>query len=192
MNDRGRSSAVVIGCSTGGLKALRSLLGALRADLAAPVIVVCHRGSTEDREHLVELLAQAAPMPVQEPDERSRVRPNVVHLAPSGYHLLIEADETFMLSVDARVNFSRPAIDVLFESAAAVYRERLLAAVLTGANDDGAIGLKAVRARGGHALVQSPEEAEADRMPRAALQLAGADAVLTLAGIADRINQRCP
>lgn len=191
MSDRGRSGAVVIGCSTGGLKALRSLLGALRADLGVPVIVVCHRGDPGDRDQFADLLALAAKMPVREPDERSRVAPNVIHLAPSGYHLLIEADETFMLSVDARVNFSRPAIDVLFESAAAVYRERLLAVVLTGANDDGAIGLRTVRSLGGHALVQSPEEATADRMPRAALQVAGADDVLTLAGIADRINQRC-
>ncbi|WP_295685693.1 chemotaxis protein CheB [uncultured Nevskia sp.] len=184
-------AAVVIGCSTGGLKALSTVLSGLRADLQVPVIVLCHRGQDDDSGLLVELLARQSPLPVHEAEERQPVTPGIVHLAPSGYHLLIEADRRFMLSTDIRVRFVRPAVDVLFASAADVYAESLLAVVLTGANDDGADGLVQVRQRGGYALVQDPKEAEAPQMPLAALTRAGADEVLTLTAIARRINECC-
>ncbi len=184
-------AAVVIGCSTGGLKALSTVLSGLRADLQVPVIVLCHRGQDDDSGLLVELLARQSPLPVHEAEERQPVTPGFVHLAPSGYHLLIEADRRFMLSTDIRVRFVRPAVDVLFASAADVYAESLLAVVLTGANDDGADGLVQVRQRGGYALVQDPKEAEAPQMPLAALTRAGADEVLTLTAIARRINECC-
>ena len=188
----GRSTAVVIGCSTGGLHALSTILAALRPDLAVPVIAVCHRGQDDDGMLLVELLARHSLLPVREAEERQPATPGIVHLAPSGYHLLLEADGRFMLSTDPRVRYVRPSVDVLFQTAADVHREGLLAAVLTGANDDGADGLIAVRRRGGYALVQDPEEAEAPQMPQAALKRAGADAVMRLAGIARTINERCP
>ena len=184
-------AAVVIGCSTGGLKALSTVLSGLRADLQVPVIVLCHRGQDDDSGLLVELLARQSPLPVHEAEERQPVTPGIVHLAPSGYHLLIEADRRFMLSTDIRVRFVRPAVDVLFASAADVYAESLLAVVLTGATDDGADGLVQVRQRGGYALVQDPKEAEAPQMPLAALTRAGADEVLTLTAIARRINECC-
>ncbi|WP_293368613.1 chemotaxis protein CheB [Nevskia sp.] len=192
MTSAGRSTAVVIGCSTGGLHALSTILAALRPDLAVPVIAVCHRGQDDDGTLLVELLAQHSRLPVREAEERQLAAPGIIHLAPSGYHLLLETDGRFMLSTDPRVRYVRPAVDVLFQSAADVHREGLLAAVLTGANDDGADGLLAVRRHGGYALVQDPEEAEAPQMPLAALKRAGADAVISLAGIARTINERCP
>lgn len=184
-------AAVVIGCSTGGLQALSAVLSGLRADLAVPVIVLCHRGQDDDGELLVELLGLQTSLPVREAEERQPVTPGVVHLAPAGYHLLVEADRHFMLSTDIRVRFVRPSVDVLFASAADVYAESLLAVVLTGANSDGADGLLQVRQRGGHALVQDPRDAEAPQMPLAALQRAGADEVLNLSGIAHRINECC-
>jgi len=187
-----RSTAVVIGCSTGGLHALSTILSALRPDLAVPVIVVCHRGQDDDGTLLVELLARHSTLPVREAEERQPATPGVVHLAPSGYHLLLETDGHFMLSTDPRVRYVRPAVDVLFQTAADVHLDGLLAAVLTGANDDGADGLVAVRRRGGYALVQDPSEAEAPQMPQAALKRAGADAVMRLADIARTINERCP
>lgn len=186
-----RCTAVVIGCSTGGLKALGIVLSGLRADLPVPVIVLCHRGQDDDSDLLAELLARQSPLPAHEAEERQPVTPGIVHLAPSGYHLLIEADRRFMLSTDIRVRFVRPSVDVLFASAADVYAESLLAVVLTGANDDGADGLVQVRRRGGYALVQDPNEAEAPQMPLAALARAGADEVLTLTAIARRINECC-
>ena len=191
MSAAARHAAVVIGCSTGGLKALSTVLSRLRADLPVPVIVVCHRGQDDDNGLLVELLARQSPLPVQEAEERQPVTPGIVHLAPSGYHLLIEADRRFMLSTEVRVRFVRPSVDVLFAAAADVYAESLLAVVLTGANDDGADGLVQVRQRGGYALVQDPNEAEAPQMPLAALTRAGADEVLTLSAIARRINECC-
>ncbi|WP_428382352.1 chemotaxis protein CheB [Nevskia ramosa] len=191
MNTVAQRAAVVIGCSTGGLRALSILLSGLRADLPVPVIVLCHRGQDDDGGLLVELLARQSPLPVHEAEERQPVTPGIVHLAPSGYHLLIESDRHFMLSADIRVRFVRPSVDVLFASAANFYRKALLAVVLTGANDDGADGLVEVRRHGGYALVQDLHEAEAPQMPLAALTRAGADEVLTLSAIARRINECC-
>lgn len=186
------SMAVVIGCSTGGLQALSTVLAGLRGDLGAPVIVVCHRGQDDDGALLVELLARASTLPVREAVERQPAEAGVVHVAPPGYHLLVDAGGCFMLSADPRVRHVRPSVDVLFEAAADVYGDGLLAVVLTGANDDGADGLAAVRRAGGYALVQEPAEAVAPQMPLAALGRAGADAVTGLASLATRINDRCP
>lgn len=191
MAGAGSSSAVVIGCSTGGLKALSFLLARLRDDLAVPVVVVIHRGA-DDEGLLVQALARPSRLPVAEAGERQPALPGIVHLAPSGYHLLVERDASFMLSAEPRVRFVRPAVDLLFETAASCWRERLLAVVLTGANDDGADGLAAVRRHRGWAIVQDPATAEAPQMPQAALARAGADEVLDLAGIARTINERCP
>lgn len=191
MSAASSSAAVVIACSTGGLQALSVVLSGLNAALPVPVVVLCHRGQDDDGALLIELLARRTPLPVREAEERHPVAPGIVHLAPSGYHLLIEADRTFMLSTEPRVRFVRPSADLLFGSAAAVYGAALLAVVLTGANDDGADGLLQVRQRGGYALVQDPAEAEAPQMPLAALARAGADQVLTLSAIARRINERC-
>lgn len=182
--------AVVIGCSTGGLQALGQVLGGLAAGFPAPVIVVCHSGA-DDSALLCSLLAAACPLPVCEAGEREPVLPGVVHLAPPGYHLLIEHDQRFMLSVDPKVCYVRPAADVTFAAAADVWGEALVAVVLTGANEDGAAGLLRVRQCGGYALVQAPDQAEAPQMPRAALELAGADEVLGLAAIARRLNELC-
>ncbi len=185
-----RCHAVVIGCSAGGVRALGTVLGGLAPNLQVPVIVVCHVGS-EDVDMLTDVLSVKSSLPVTEARERHRPEAGVVHVAPAGYHLLIETDGSFVLSADARVCYSRPAIDVLFTTAADHYRRQLLAVVLTGANEDGAEGLKAIRARQGLAIVQSPEEAEAPEMPTAALRIAGADHIAPLADIAPLINSRC-
>jgi two-component system chemotaxis response regulator CheB len=184
-------AAIVLGCSAGGVTALRTVLAGLSPPLPVPVIVVCHTGG-EELGLLCEVLASASALPVREAIERQWPQASVVHLAPAGYHLLIEADGRFALSVDARVCYSRPAIDVLFETAARYYRERLIGVVMTGANDDGAAGLKAIRVRGGIGIVQTPDSAEARAMPEAALALAGADHVKPLADIAPLLNHLCP
>lgn len=182
--------AVVVGCSAGGVQALGVLLAGISPTLPVPVIVVCHTGS-EDVEMLCDVLALKSALPVQEAAERHAPAAGRVYIAPAGYHLLLEADGCFALSVDARVCYSRPAIDVLFQAAALHYRQRLVGVVLTGANDDGARGLKTIRTQGGFALVQQPDTAVASAMPEAALRLAGADAVLPLADIAPFLNRLC-
>lgn len=181
---------VVVGCSAGGLRALHVLLGGLAPRFATPLALVCHTGS-EDVSLLCELLARTCPLPVVEAAERSAPQPGQVHVAPSGYHLLLGRDGRFALSVDARVGFSRPSIDVLFESAAIACGARVAGVILTGANSDGAQGLRRLRENGGIAIVQDPADAEVDVMPAAALAEAGADHCLALAQIAGLLNRIC-
>lgn len=182
--------AIVIGCSAGGLTALQRLLPGLDARLALPVVICCHTGSS-DVSILVSLLARYATLPVVEASERAAVDPGVIHVAPSGYHLLVEPNLHFSLSVDAKVAYARPSIDVLFETAADAWHDGLIAVLLTGANSDGAQGLVAVRRAGGYAIVQDPLTAEADTMPLAGLEAAGADACLPLDAIAAKLNELC-
>ncbi|WP_430391338.1 chemotaxis protein CheB [Dyella sp. 20L07] len=182
--------AIVIGCSAGGLTALETLFAALDARLPQSIVVCCHTGSA-NVDLLCELLGGHATLPVIEALERAPLLGGVIHVAPSGYHLLVESTRRFSLSVDARVSFARPSIDVLFSSAADAYRDALIGVVLTGANKDGADGLSEIRQRGGLAIVQDPDEAEVPSMPQAALELAGADHRLPLADIAPLINRLC-
>ena len=177
--------AVVVGASAGGVAALKMLLDALPPALPVPVIVVLHL--PRDRpSQLAELFAQGCALPVAEAEDKARPAPGTVWIAPPDYHLLVEDRHTLALSLDEPVLFSRPAIDPLFESAADVFGERLLALLLTGASSDGSEGVAAVRAAGGVAWIQSPDDAAASTMPASALARAGADEVLTL----DQIRQR--
>lgn len=182
---------VVMGCSAGGMGALRTVLGGLSRTFPRAVVVVCHTGS-EDVTTFCELLELASTLPVREARERQLMTPGVVHMAPSGYHLLLERDGRFSLSVDERVSFARPAIDVLFETAATACGKDLIGVVMTGANNDGAAGLRTIRQHGGLAIVQDPADAQAEAMPQAAIEVAGADHVVPLKGIASLLNRLCP
>lgn len=181
------AGAVVIGASAGGPGALQTLLARLDRDLPAAVVVVNHVGQ-DGPDLLPDVLAARSALPVALARERMPVTGGRVHVAPAGYHLLIETDRHFSLSVDPKVCFSRPSIDVLFETAARAYQKSLIAVVLTGASSDGAEGLAQVRQWGGLALVQTPEDSEVPTMPRAALERAGADLCAPLAGLAAYIN----
>ena len=178
MSDR-LLDAVVIGASAGGVEAISMLLAALPAKFGLAVLVVIHLPATSGNL-LVSVLRPRCALPVVEAADKDPIERGTVYLAPPGYHLLVEPDRTVALSIDAPVNFSRPSIDVLFESAAFAYRDRLLGIVLTGANADGADGLARIRAFGGEAWVQDPHTAAASAMPSAALERAGADRVLSL------------
>jgi two-component system, chemotaxis family, protein-glutamate methylesterase/glutaminase len=183
-------TAIAMGCSAGGLAALQHVLPRLDKRLTVPIVVCCHTGSA-DVSLLVELLARVSALPVVEAAERAPADPGMVHVAPSGYHLLVEPNAHFSLSVDARVTYARPSIDVLFETAAGAWQDGLVAVLMTGANSDGANGLKAVRHAGGYAVVEDPATAASDAMPRAGLDIAGADACLPLDQIAQRLNELC-
>lgn len=178
---------VVVGTSAGGPAALQRLLPALDPDLEAAVVVVVHVGS-EGPDLLPAILGRSSALPVVLATERHPIASGLVHFAPSGYHLEIGRDRRFSLSVDAKVCYSRPSIDVLFASAAEAYKERVAGVVLTGASRDGADGLKRIRELGGLALVQEPSEAEVDTMPLAALECAGADVCGLMRALAERIN----
>lgn len=185
-----RFEAIAVGCSMGGFNALKRLLGALDRRLPQ-AIIICSHSSSEQPGMLAGLLARRSALPVIEAHERCPVGPGVVHVAPAGYHLLIERERQFALSVDPPVHFSRPSIDVLFDSAARAYGSGLIGVMLTGASADGAAGLATVRRLGGLGIVQDPGEAEASTMPQAALDLAGADHCVTLAQIAPLLNHLC-
>ncbi|HVE53656.1 MAG TPA: chemotaxis protein CheB [Ramlibacter sp.] len=176
------ADAVVIGTSAGGIDALTTVLGALEPTLAAAVIVVLHLPEQHE-SRLVQVFAHRLAVPVREAVPHAPVRPGAVYFAPPGYHLLVEPDRTFSLSCDEPVLFSRPSIDVLFESAAEAYGPALAGFVLTGANEDGARGLAAVKAQGGFTAVQDPSEALHPTMPLAAIRDASPRCVLPLAGL---------
>jgi len=161
--------AVVIGVSAGGIKALGIILPALPRDFPVPVMVVIHLPPSR-KSIVAELFEDKCALQVREAEDKERLVPGVVYFAPPDYHLLVETDRSLSLSSEEPVMFSRPSIDVLFETAADAYGPGLVGIILTGANPDGAQGLKAVAARGGRAVVQTPENAFAPAMPEAALQ----------------------
>jgi two-component system chemotaxis response regulator CheB len=178
--------AVVIGASAGGVDALQALLGALPAGFAPAVLIVLHL--PPDRPSAIaELMQHHCALPVSEALDKQPATPGEVVFAPPNYHLLVEPDRTLALSVDEPVLYSRPAIDPLFETAAATYGERLLGVLLTGASSDGSRGVAAIRAAGGQVWIQDPADALASLMPASALAHAGADAVLTLKQLCDRL-----
>jgi two-component system chemotaxis response regulator CheB len=175
--------AIVIGASAGGVEALSALLPALPAESRAAVFVVLHL-PRERPSLLVEIFRPKCAVPVVEAQDKEPVQPGTIYFAPPDYHLLIEKGGEIALSADELVNFSRPSIDVLFESAADVYGPRLLGVLLTGGNEDGAAGLQAIRRAGGTAVVQDPDGAQAAYMPEAAIRFGPVDQVLPLADIA--------
>jgi len=171
--------AVVIGASAGGLQALKTLLSALPASFPFPIAVVQHIAERSEN-FMAEILQQVSRITVKEAEDKESLNPGTAYLAPPGYHLLIEPDRSISLSVDERVNHARPSIDVLFESAAEVFEEALIGIILTGANADGAQGLKIIKEYGGLTIVQNPESAEHPAMPKAALAAIKADYILDL------------
>jgi two-component system chemotaxis response regulator CheB len=189
-----RAELVVVGASWGGLKALRTLLAGLPADLDAAVVVAQHR-APRSTDGLSRLLQQHGPLPVCEVEDKMAIAPGNVYLAPPDYHVLVERGKEgrghLSLSLDERVQFSRPSVDVLFESAARAYHERVAAVVLTGANEDGAAGLRAVKRGGGFTVVQDPANAESPTMPQAAIASGAADKVLPLSEIAAFLVELC-
>ncbi|MCY0389202.1 chemotaxis protein CheB [Robbsia sp. Bb-Pol-6] len=181
--------AVVIGTSAGGVEALSLLLPRLGRHFAPAIVIVLHL-PPDGQSEIARLFAMRCVLPVLEASDREPIRGGTVYFAPPGYHLLVNADRTCALSVDEAVNFSRPSIDVMFESAAWAYGNRLLGILLTGASADGAAGMAAIRKAGGTTWAQAPAEARATAMPLAAIERGVVDAVLTLEEIAQRFERQ--
>ncbi|HTV50221.1 MAG TPA: chemotaxis protein CheB [Steroidobacteraceae bacterium] len=179
----GACNAIVIGASAGGIEVLAQLLPALPHGVPLAVFIVLHQ-RRERSSQLVEVLRRGCRLELMEAADKETVVPGVVYVAPADYHLLIEKGPQLALSADEPVHLCRPSIDVLFESAAEIYGARLLGIVLSGANEDGAQGLAAVSCRGGTAIVQDPQSAYADTMPRAALRGVPGARALAVADIA--------
>ena len=181
---------IAIGASWGGLQALGTLLEGIPLELDQPIVIAQHRSAESPRGVLESLLQRHIARPVSEPSDKDPVEPSHVYVAPADYHLLVDGGR-FAFSLDARVQFARPSIDVLFESVAEAYRDRAIGIVLTGANDDGAAGLAAIKRNGGVGIVQDPRTATAKSMPEAAIAATQADAVLPLEEIGPFLYGLC-
>ena len=179
MQNQSKYQVVVIGGSAGAMTMLVELLPGFPADFPLPIVIAVHLHPRQDNAHIERLASQCA-LSVKEADEKEPIQVGSIYLAPPNYHLLIENDRTFSLSIDERVNYARPSIDVLFETAAQVYGPQTIGVVLTGANNDGARGLRLIKERGGLAIVQDPRTAESAYMPQAALEATPVDHVLSV------------
>lgn len=182
--------AIVIGVSAGGLAALEKILPVLNSSFSLPILVVQHVSPTSEN-YLPIHFSHRCKLEVKEAEDKEPIEGGVIYFAPPNYHLMVEYNRAVALSTDERVNFSRPSIDVLFETAAEAYEDGLVGIILTGANADGAAGMARIKQFGGLAVVQSPDTAEADAMPKAAIDAVDVDHVLPLDEIGHFLNTLC-
>ena len=177
-----RIDAVVIGASAGGFEAMLAVLKGLPSTYPMPLVAVLHLPDNHD-SRLAELFDYRLALRVREARDKEAIEPGTLYFAPSGYHLLVETDHTFSFSCEDRVNYARPAIDVLFETATDAWGKSLAGILLTGANYDGAAGLAGMRVAGALTIVQDPATAEVPTMPEAAILAMTPDLILPLAEI---------
>jgi two-component system chemotaxis response regulator CheB len=181
---------VVVGASSGGIEAIRMLLSKLPVSLNIPVIIVLHIGNNKIST-LLTLLNNKTSFMVKEAEEQEIISPKTVYFAPPNYHIQVEENRTITLSTDAKVNFSRPSIDVLFETAAWVYKDEIIGILLTGSNNDGSIGLLEIKKHGGKTIVENPKTAFSKTMPYSATTLFEPDYIINIEDIADKITELC-
>ena len=172
----------MIGASAGGIEALRAILEKIEKPYPLPIIVVQHIGARGHRE-LSGFFDEICNLKVKDAEDKEFIAPGVIYFAPAGYHILIENDKSFGLTVEEPVNFARPSIDVLFSSAATVYKDKLLGIILTGANHDGAQGLSDIKELGGTVIVEDPKSAKVATMPQAAMNKVVPNLILNVDGI---------
>lgn len=171
--------AIVVGSSAGGIRALGRLLAPLPSDFPLPIIIVQHLHPNSE-SYLPKILSTHCALPVKQAEERETIQNSQVYIAPPNYHLLIEEDYSFSLSLEPPVRYARPSIDVMFETAVYAYHDKLIGIILTGANDDGCEGVKQIKQAGGYIIVQDPKTAEAEAMPKAAIAAATVDKILPI------------
>ena len=183
----GPGKLIIIGGSAGSLEVLFRIIPGLRSDLPHPIVIVLHRKASTDTQ-LIDLLSSKTSLQVKEIEDKDSLDEGSIFIAPGDYHLLFEKDGTLALDDSEKVAFSRPSIDVAFQSAAEAYGERLISILLSGANADGSAGMETVKATGGVTIVQSPDSAEVAYMPQQAIDRQVADLVLDVQGILDFLN----
>lgn len=177
---------VAIGASWGGVDLLMQLVKALPKSWSTPLVIVQHQHPNSGNA-LERILSKVTRLPVRDVEDKERIEYGHIYIAPANYHLLLEQDYRFSLSIEAPVKYSRPCIDVTFDSMARVYHDRCIGIILTGANDDGADGIRKIKAEGGLVLAQLPSTAEAPIMPEAAIATGVVDAVLPPSDIVPRL-----
>jgi two-component system chemotaxis response regulator CheB len=168
--------AVIIGGSAGSFQVITRILHSLSPNFPLPVLLCLHR-LKHVRSGFVEALSIKSGIPIIEPYDKEQIKPGKAYLAPANYHMYIELGNKIALSTEEPVNHSRPSIDLSFVTAAQVYREKLIGIILSGANRDGAYGLKKIKDLGGLAIVQDPEECQVKTMTEASLKLTKVDFV---------------
>ena len=173
---------IVMGLSSGGMDALKRIFSALPANFAYPVVIVQHLSPRSDSQW-IDILNKRYEIEIKEAEEKEYLKKGTVYLAPPNYHLLVERNESLSLSIDERVSYARPSIDVLFETAAEAFGEDLVGVVLTGSNHDGAAGLKKIKECGGLTLVQNPKTSFSAYMPQEAIKKADPHFILDLPDI---------
>ena len=178
--------AVVMGASAGGMETIGAILTKLPLDFTVPILIVQHL-SPSSQGYMARYLNKICKIKVKEADEKEKIKPGLVYISPANYHLLVEEDESLSLTVGPKVNYSRPSIDILFETASDVYQDKLIGVILTGANRDGSMGLKALKDKGGLAIVENPETALVNAMPKAAIEATHVDFILESKDIANKI-----
>ena len=176
---------IAIGASLGGFIAVRTVLEGLPKDLGCGIVVAQHRAN-DPYSRLVDLLAKTCPLPLVEPEDKTRIEPNHVYLAPSDYHMLVEPGSV-SLSVDPPLLYARPSIDILFESVADSYGAAAIGVILTGSNEDGASGATAIKKAGGRLVVQDPSTAQSPVAPLAVLAKTAVDEVVPVEEVASTI-----
>lgn len=174
--------AIVVGASAGGIEAMMQLFCPLPPDYPLPIISVIHMPDSHNSQ-LADVFQQWMRIKVQDAEDKATIQKGKLYFAPAGYHLLVEQDTTFSLSCELPVNYSRPSIDLMMITAAQAYGKGLLGILLTGANLDGALGMKTIKAQGGVTIVQTPLEAKSGTMPKEAIKLQTPDLILGLSDI---------
>lgn len=177
---------VVIGASSGGLDVLIQLLQALPEQYQIPTVAILHQRPNR-ASGVPKMLSRYTHLRVQEPEDKQAIELGSFYVAPPNYHLLVDPEKVFSFSVDAPLNYCRPSIDMAFQSAAEVYQDRLVGCILTGANSDGANGVRAIKANNGCVYVQSPDEATVNTMPLAAIDATLVDGVLSIQDLAKHL-----
>lgn len=178
---------IVIGGSAGSIDVLMEILPNLPEEFPIPIIVVLHRKPSKDNVP-ENIFQNKSKIYVVEVEDKMPIQKNIVYLAPGGYHLLIEKDHSFALDFSEKVNYSRPSIDVTFESVVDIYKEKVIGILLTGANADGARGLKLIKDSGGYTIIQSPETSMMPMMPEAAESIMKPDQILSPLEISEFLN----
>jgi two-component system, chemotaxis family, protein-glutamate methylesterase/glutaminase len=183
-----RYEAIAIGASAGGLNAFKTILPKLKKGFDLPIFIVQHISPNSDN-YITTHLDSICNLRVKEAEEKEIIKNGVVYFAPPNFHMLIEEDKSISFSIDQKVNYARPSIDVMLETAAYAYGKSLIGIILTGANNDGALGLKKIADLGGYTIIQDPKDAEVDTMPQSVLKYIKPNKILILEEIADFLNK---
>lgn len=178
---------IAIGGSSGSLDVILNILTLLDTHFTIPIIIILHRNKNIDT-HLVKVISTKTNLKVNEADEKELIKPGNIYLAPPDYHLLIEKDRTLSLDISEKVQYSRPSIDVTFQSAAEVYKNKLLGIILSGANSDGTAGIASIKKNGGLVLAQDPATAQISYMPQQAIAQTTMDGIFSIRAIARYVN----